>query len=508
MLQYQNVIQNVKGTQNIASKYGIDTTQILAELQKKAEDSVLHIMLYGAYNAGKSTLINALLGKESAGVADIPKTDKVDYYNWNGAMLLDTPGVNAPIEHEEVSLEQLKRSSVILFVIRDGDMDSKNIYDRLIDLLQREKKIFIVLNNQLPSEEDRQKAAEHIRDILVSKAKEYKIGLDIFSSIEIIPMNIQTALRGRLINQPKLLAHSGFDHFIEAFERWFNVQNSEKEKFSGFKNYVNECWYNPTLNCISNLKQSEDKLKIEGLNQDKNVLESQKNTILLDVNRMIRDQVISNKPTIHQILSSGQDEFSVRNDIEQIFYNMSKNVENSLRSSIESFSFQFNQRYNFLLENMVEKGSSFGDKIGESIKEGLKDKDNLKQALMYGRQFKIPGLKGRWEKTLGDWAGKAAGVLKIGIMLFDAYSASEEEDRRNAKQRQLVIELNQITEQIANDFSKSASSSVEETINQFFNEQIGNVQKSIDACISESKEIDRDYKLVSQAQTQMFGIEW
>ena len=48
-------------------------------------------MLFGAYNAGKSTLINALLGEERAVVGDIPTTDAVHRYDWDGHIMLDTP---------------------------------------------------------------------------------------------------------------------------------------------------------------------------------------------------------------------------------------------------------------------------------------------------------------------------------------------------------------------------------------------------------------------------------
>ena len=65
----------------------------------KLKDIKPQIMVYGIYNAGKSSIINELIKDDRAGVADRPMTDRVDYYEWNGYMLADTPGVGAPIEH-------------------------------------------------------------------------------------------------------------------------------------------------------------------------------------------------------------------------------------------------------------------------------------------------------------------------------------------------------------------------------------------------------------------------
>ena len=56
---------------------------------ERLDTNLPRIMLYGVYNAGKSTLLNALLGREEASVADKPETYKLTAYSWNGYELLD-----------------------------------------------------------------------------------------------------------------------------------------------------------------------------------------------------------------------------------------------------------------------------------------------------------------------------------------------------------------------------------------------------------------------------------
>ena len=103
MNPFLGLIDNIDKSTPLILKYNQSSALIKVELKKSIENRKLQIMLYGAYNAGKSSLINALLGRDAAVVNDIPTTDKIDKYDWNGFYLLDTPGVNAPITHEEVT---------------------------------------------------------------------------------------------------------------------------------------------------------------------------------------------------------------------------------------------------------------------------------------------------------------------------------------------------------------------------------------------------------------------
>ena len=107
------------------------------------------IMVYGIYNAGKSTLMNALVGENRAEVADVPTTSCITPYQWNEYVIYDTPGIDAPKEHEAVSKEHLEKCDVILFVLdSEGAFSAGKNYRELTDILLSRKKLLIILNNK------------------------------------------------------------------------------------------------------------------------------------------------------------------------------------------------------------------------------------------------------------------------------------------------------------------------------------------------------------------------
>ena len=61
------------------------SVQDMFEDKKNKPDA--SIMVYGVYNAGKSTLINALVGEEVAATDDVPLTDKITAYPCRKSLL-------------------------------------------------------------------------------------------------------------------------------------------------------------------------------------------------------------------------------------------------------------------------------------------------------------------------------------------------------------------------------------------------------------------------------------
>ena len=76
----------------------------MKEIKAAIDKSEPSLMFYGIYNAGKSSLLNAIFGKVVASVNDIPETHKVTRYQWGKYTLVDTPGLNGPVQDEKITV--------------------------------------------------------------------------------------------------------------------------------------------------------------------------------------------------------------------------------------------------------------------------------------------------------------------------------------------------------------------------------------------------------------------
>lgn len=166
------------------------------------------IMLYGVCNSGKSTLLNALLGENRAEVDDVPKTDKATPYDWQGHEILDTPGIDAPIEHTEISREALRSSQIILFVVSSrGSFENAKIYEAMRDVVDQGKRLVIILNNKDDTYDEAGLA--EIKDRIQKILENQGFSRQEAASFKLTPVDAQNALEGRLNDDDRLIEYSG-----------------------------------------------------------------------------------------------------------------------------------------------------------------------------------------------------------------------------------------------------------------------------------------------------------
>lgn len=207
---YERARHFVEGQQDMAP--GFAPVVRMFEDKKSKPDAV--VMVYGVYNAGKSTLINMLLGREAAETDDIPLTDKVSAYQWGNYSILDTPGVDAPIKHEDVTKEQMLTADVIIFVVDPvGTAEESKTLLVLLDLLKAGKQVFLVFNEKKEiDEEDYIKLKDQTRQRLQQLALDSGLA-NVLKDIPIVKVNARRALQGMLKSQPKFVELSGYPAF-------------------------------------------------------------------------------------------------------------------------------------------------------------------------------------------------------------------------------------------------------------------------------------------------------
>jgi exonuclease VII large subunit len=138
----------------------------------------------------------------------------VSTYAWGSYEILDTPGVDAPIEHEEVTREQMVTADAIVFVVDPlGTVEEAKTLEVLLDMVRARRQIYLVFNEKKPVDAE---TFVHLKDQLRGRLQALAAaqGLpEVLKDIPISKVNARRALQGWLRQQPALVEASGFPAF-------------------------------------------------------------------------------------------------------------------------------------------------------------------------------------------------------------------------------------------------------------------------------------------------------
>lgn len=320
------VIEQFENLRNLSEKAAM--YNIFEEDYKRIDEQLSKItpslMFYGVYNAGKSSLLNAIFGQIKASVADIPETHKVTYYKWRNFDLVDTPGVNGPEEDFRISKSELENHNVVMFVIDDSDtFDSDFVANEIVKIISSKKPLIIVLNSKQNSSEDiveviRNKMYENIEIAARNKGIE-----NIEQKYAFISVDAKTALKGKTENKMKLLEYS-------------NIENLEILISEELKN-INEIkiLINPLEMLYNLLNNMEDRLrgKINNI-EDKCIselilgIENAKNSSISNLTISIRSEINRYNELIYSAVINGIEYESLQNELNE---KINKYIENNIK---------------------------------------------------------------------------------------------------------------------------------------------------------------------------------
>jgi len=127
--------------------YFPDQISTLERLNRMVGSTQPHITVAGKYNHSKSSLQNALIGKDVFAVADKRETISVARHMTDDAVWIDTPGLDADVlgEDDNRAWDAVMQTDILLFVhaVSEGELDMaecawlENLRTRRPDLLAR-----------------------------------------------------------------------------------------------------------------------------------------------------------------------------------------------------------------------------------------------------------------------------------------------------------------------------------------------------------------------------------
>lgn len=405
LLDYKSILENNKTSLvNAIHEYNSEDIKLnnyISEIESiysnKLKDVKPYIMVYGIYNAGKSSIINELLGDDLAAVNDKPETDSVDEYEWNGYTIADTPGVGAPIKHEEVTTEHLRRADIVMFVMAStGSNEKDDNYRRLKAITDAGKKVIIIINDKngdLGSNDQE-------LGIITTKVKENLRQYNLDSNDYVITIvNAKRARDGRIKNKPALIEKSNIQELkgiilseLKKTNNYIVINNAILDiltQINSIQSYLVAYDNKSEILALKNL--------LDNIRNAKKVLKSNMSEfIALKANKLlpiVESDIWENKENENKIsmifndhiqnlnqdiVKKLENELAITNqDIFSHITEVTKEIEDKLKAletHKEKFSFDVNK-------------SDYSETIGESIKSNNNEIANLKDVLVTSKEL-------------------------------------------------------------------------------------------------------------------------
>lgn len=143
----------------------------LAESVRALRDSdAVTLVLVGQHDAGKSSLLRCLTGRDDIDVGAGPTTTVSRRYAWDGHVLVDTPGVLAGVDatHDALSWGALAAADVVVFVVTVEGFDDLTLgyFEQVRGRLGNLRSLVLVVNKALSERSEPAVVAQDILEAL------------------------------------------------------------------------------------------------------------------------------------------------------------------------------------------------------------------------------------------------------------------------------------------------------------------------------------------------------
>ncbi|WP_339560878.1 dynamin family protein [Pseudomonas sp. EA_65y_Pfl1_P113] len=497
------------------------------------------IMVYGVYNAGKSTLINALLGAELAQVADTPETYRIQGYRWGDFEILDTPGIDAPQAHEQVTREQLYGADVVIFVVNPlGVVEEEATLSALLELVERNKQIFLVLNRKNPLEP---LEAERIKDQLRERIQQMARarGLpQVLQAIPILEVNARSALKAKLEHKHNLLQNSGFPKFESELNQFF-ASIEQRQIVAGVATDLSG-FIDETLGLLDQQRDQASSARIDAFYAQIARRE-------IDLRSLLKASVQAKSAGVAQgsIMAMHQDAEDAQAKIDGLIRRANEQVCGDLDDELKRLALDASQLLDEMLDqvrvqqagapstgtldipgaSVGEPSTSTGSTVNMSLLEagvrqagGALRTEHVVTVMKLGKEWLPTLFRGIGPVTMGKVAEQVVGkvlpaigvVYQVGKLIYTAFAGDPEQQRLEEQSRQEQQErerrdqaIKSLGDDIAWEFSRALTEVVEANITSNFALVNDKLKTLRDSLSQTERKLSEDRALLVQCQVTL-----
>lgn len=261
----QDIVEKLAELEKISSTKHVK--EMAKSIKKKLESDIFSLVVVGQFKRGKTTFINALLGKDLLPVAIVPLTSIITILNYgtelhivvhfengqnreislddlplfvtekynsknkkgvdrveiaypstylkNGVQIIDTPGVASVYKHNtETTYKYLPRADAAIFLVSVDPPLTQAELHFLRDLKNVVVRTFFIQNKiDTVNETDREESLQFSKNVIEKEAG--------FNNVEIYPLSAKYALEGKLENDSQKIKQSGLINFEHSLSRFF-----------------------------------------------------------------------------------------------------------------------------------------------------------------------------------------------------------------------------------------------------------------------------------------------
>jgi len=475
------------------------------------------LMIYGVYNAGKSTLLNALFGKEEmAKTGDAPETNKIKAYTYNGYTIFDTPGLNAKEEDDNTTQKHLEKSELVLFVMsNNGSLEEEYVYEKISEVVQAKKPIIIILNNKSGID---MKSVESI--LLMNKVGENlrKIGdrnniENIEDKVSIYQVNAKSALKGKIEHKNIILNKSNIIQLENKIENILE-KAGQKEVITALNQYIVKF----IDRIIKKIDIEIDNVEVQKTEELITFLEKFKKSSEIKLKNTVDNKMPTFIETLTTKIYKEDDDINsyIEVTIESIVSEIVKNIkfiEKELATKIDNFVKEIDELHPEYIgvgsiDSAHSKKSDNADSlIPDEAKAEITNTVKNKKVIEEGTKIVLTKAKEWLPKDVmygkgPVWISKTAGRVAIGVTIameaYGAYNAYNEHKKEIEEQRNRVISAKNSAESIAHDIQNSLYARIDEVIAELFNDMIINYKKlSNQLNVNNKKLVNKKDELIS-----------